>query len=128
MVGVRRLLIQLRKLITNASRYTLFEFNDSITRNRFISLVTPYLMQVQAARGLAAFQVVCDESNNTGQVLNEQRFVVDIYLRPLYSIQRINLNFILVNNTISFTEAALVNIFCTFIPFAVNICSTRCSW
>ena len=106
MVGVRRLLIQLRKLITNASRYTLFEFNDSITRNRFISLVTPYLMQVQAARGLAAFQVVCDESNNTGQVLNEQRFVADIYLRPLYSIQRINLNFILVNNTISFTEAA----------------------
>lgn len=105
MIGVRRLLIQLKKLISDAAKYTLFEFNDSITRNQFVALVRPYLLQVQAARGLDSFQIVCDESNNTGQVLNEQRFVADIYIRPLYSINRINLNFILVNNTISFSEA-----------------------
>lgn len=106
MIGVRRLIIQLKKLIGDASRYTLFEFNDSISRRRFVSIVEPYLLQVQAGRGLDSFSVVCDETNNTGQVINEQRFVADIYIRPLYSINRIYLNFILVNNTISFKEAS----------------------
>lgn len=103
-IGVRRLLIQLTRLIRNASRYSLFEFNDSITRRRFVSLVTPLLQQVQALRGLQSFQIVCDESNNTPKIIDNQIFVADIYILPLSSINRVLLSFVITNQQVSFTE------------------------
>nr|DAS11359.1 MAG TPA: tail sheath protein [Caudoviricetes sp.] len=108
-IGVRRLLIQLRKIVANAAKYTLFEFNDSITQAQFRALVEPVLMQVQASRGLETFKVVCDDSNNTPQVKNEQRFVADIYLTPLNSINNIQLNFIITKSGVSFSEIGGAN-------------------
>ena len=101
-INVRRLFIVLEKAIENASRSSLFEFNDSFTRAQFKNLVEPFLRQVQGRRGIYDFRVVCDETNNTGQVIDSNQFVGDIYIKPAKSINFIQLNFVAVRTGVDF--------------------------
>jgi phage tail sheath protein FI len=103
-VNVRRLFIVLEKAIARASRSTLFEFNDAFTRSQFKNLVTPYLRDIQGRRGITDFLVVCDDSNNTPEVIDRNEFVGDIYIKPARSINFIQLNFVAVRTGVAFSE------------------------
>jgi phage tail sheath protein FI len=103
-INVRRLFIVLEKAIATAAKFQLFEFNDAFTRAQFSSLVEPFLRDVQGRRGLYDFKVVCNESNNTPEVIDGNRFVADIYLKPAKSINFIQLNFIATRTGVSFEE------------------------
>ena len=103
-INVRRLFIVLEKAISTASKFTLFEFNDAFTRSQFKNLVIPYLRDVQGRRGIYDFLVVCDESNNTPEVIDRNEFVGDIYIKPARSINFIQLNFIAVRTGVAFNE------------------------
>jgi phage tail sheath protein FI len=103
-INVRRLFIVLEKAIARAARFSLFEFNDQFTRAQFVSLVEPFLRDVQGRRGITDFRVVCDESNNTGEVIDRNEFVGDIYIKPARSINFIQLNFVAVRTGVSFDE------------------------
>jgi len=103
-INVRRLFIVLKKAITAAARSQLFEFNDSFTRAQFRNIVEPYLRDVKGRRGITDFKVVCDETNNTGEVIDRNEFVADIYVKPARSINFISLNFIATKTGIDFTE------------------------
>jgi len=103
-INVRRLFIVLEKTIANASNSTLFEFNDEFTRAQFRNLVEPFLRDVQGRRGIYDFRVVCDETNNTAEVIDSNRFVGDIYVKPAKSINFIQLNFVAVRSGVEFTE------------------------
>jgi hypothetical protein len=102
-INVRRLFTVLEAAIAQAAKFSLFEFNDSFTQAQFVSLVTPYLRQVQAQRGITAFKVVCDSTNNTPSVVNANQFVGDIYIQPARSINFIQLNFVAVGTGVSFS-------------------------
>ena len=103
-INVRRLFIVLEKAISTASKYTLFEFNDAFTRAQFKSMVEPFLRDVQGRRGITDFRVVCDETNNTPEVIDRNEFIGDIYIKPARSINFIQLNFIAVRTGVDFTE------------------------
>jgi phage tail sheath protein FI len=103
-INVRRLFIILEKSIAIAAKAQLFEFNDSFTRAQFKNLVEPYLRDVEGRRGITDFRVVCDETNNTGEVIDRNEFVADIYIKPARSINFITLNFIAARTGISFEE------------------------
>lgn len=103
-VNVRRLFIVLEKAIANASQSTLFEFNDEFTRAQFRNLVEPFLREVQGRRGIYDFRVVCDETNNTPEVIDQNGFVGDIYIKPTKSINFIQLNFIATRTGVEFDE------------------------
>jgi len=103
-INVRRLFIVLEKAISRAARFSLFEFNDQFTRSQFVALVEPFLRDVQGRRGITDFRVVCDESNNTGEVIDRNEFVGDIYIKPARSINFIQLNFVAVRTGVSFEE------------------------
>jgi phage tail sheath protein FI len=103
-INVRRLFIVLEKAIATASKFTLFEFNDAFTRAQFKNLVIPYLRDVQGRRGITDFLVVCDESNNTAEIIDRNEFVGDIYIKPARSINFIQLNFVAVRTGVSFSE------------------------
>jgi hypothetical protein len=103
-INVRRLFIVLEKAIATASKFTLFEFNDEFTRSQFRNLVEPFLRDVQGRRGIYDFRVVCDESNNTGEVIDRNEFVGDIYIKPARSINFIQLNFVAVRSGVEFSE------------------------
>lgn len=103
-INVRRLFIVLEKAIATASKFTLFEFNDAFTRSQFKNLVVPYLRDVQGRRGIYDFLVVCDDSNNTPEVIDRNEFVGDIYIKPARSINFIQLNFVAVRTGVSFSE------------------------
>ena len=103
-INVRRLFIVLEKAIAIAAKYQLFEFNDSFTQAQFTNMVTPYLRTVQGRRGITDFKVVCDGTNNTGEVIDSNNFVGDIYIKPARSINFITLNFIAARSSVSFTE------------------------
>ena len=105
-INVRRLFITLERAISNASKYMLFEFNDAFTRAQFVALVEPFLRNVKGGRGITDFQVVCDETNNTPQVIDTNQFVGDIYIKPNRSINFITLNFVAVRTGVSFQEIA----------------------
>lgn len=93
-INVRRLFITLEKSISRAAKFSLFELNDAFTRAQFVSMVEPYLREVQARRGLTDFRVICDESNNTSSVVAQNGFVADIFIKPVGSINFIQLNFV----------------------------------
>jgi len=101
-INVRRLFIVLEKAIAKAAKYSLFEFNDEFTRAQFVSLVQPYLRDVQGRRGIFDFRVVCDTSNNTPEVIDRNEFVGDIYIKPAKSINFIQLNFVAVRTGVNF--------------------------
>ena len=105
-INVRRLFIVLEKAISLASRYSLFEFNDSFTQAQFVALVSPFLRDVQGRRGIYDYRVVCDSTNNTPQVVDSNQFVGDIYIKPARSINWIQLNFIAVGTGVTFSEVA----------------------
>ena len=102
-INVRRLFITLEKSIANAAKFSLFELNDEFTRAQFVALVTPFLRDVQGRRGITDFKVVCDSTNNTGQVIDSNQFVGDIYIKPARSINYIQLNFVAVGTGVDFT-------------------------
>jgi hypothetical protein len=103
-INVRRLFIVLEKAIATASKFTLFELNDEFTRAQFVSLVEPFLRTVQGRRGITDFRVVCDETNNTPEVIDRNEFVGDIYIKPARSINFIRLNFVAVRTGVAFEE------------------------
>ena len=103
-INVRRLFIVLEKAIATAAKFQLFEFNDPFTRAQFRNLVEPFLRDVQGRRGITDFKVVCDESNNTAQVIDTNNFVADIFIKPARAINFIQLNFIATRSGISFEE------------------------
>jgi phage tail sheath protein FI len=103
-VNVRRLFIVLEKSIARAARFSMFEFNDQFTRAQFIALVEPFLRDVQGRRGINDFRVVCDETNNTGEVIDRNEFIGDIYIKPARSINFIQLNFVAVRTGVAFEE------------------------
>jgi phage tail sheath protein FI len=103
-INVRRLFIVLEKAIATASKYALFELNDEFTRAQFIALVEPFLRDVKGRRGVYDFRVVCDTTNNTPNVIDNNQFVGDIYIKPARSINYIQLNFVAVRSGVSFNE------------------------
>jgi phage tail sheath protein FI len=103
-INVRRLFIVLEKAISTASQFTLFEFNDDFTRAQFRNLVEPFLRDVQGRRGITDFRVVCDGTNNTGEVIDRNEFIGDIYIKPARSINFIQLNFVAVRSGVEFSE------------------------
>lgn len=103
-INVRRLFIVLEKAIATAAKFQLFELNDAITRTQFKNMIVPYLKDVQAQRGVTGFKVVCDESNNTQQIIDSNQFVADIYIQPTRSINFINLRFTAVATGVNFDE------------------------
>jgi len=105
-INVRRLFIVLEKAIATAAKAQLFEFNDEFTRAQFRNLVEPFLRDVKGRRGITDFQVICDTTNNTGQVIDSNRFVADIFIKPARSINFITLNFIATRTGVEFSEIA----------------------
>jgi hypothetical protein len=103
-INVRRLFIILEKTIATAAQSTLFEFNDEFTRAQFKNLVEPFLRDIQGRRGIYDFRVVCDETNNTPEIVDSNRFAGDIYVKPAKSINYIQLNFVAVRSGVEFTE------------------------
>ena len=96
--------IVLEKAIATAAKYQLFEFNDAFTRQQFTSIVTPFLRSVQGRRGIFDFRVICNDSNNTAEVIDKNEFVADIFIKPARSINFITLNFIATRTGVSFEE------------------------
>jgi len=103
-INVRRLFIALEKAIATAAKAQLFEFNDEFSRAQFRNLVEPFLRDIKGRRGVTDFAVVCDETNNTGQVIDTNRFVADIFVKPARSINFITLNFIATRTGVDFSE------------------------
>ena len=105
-INVRRLFIVLEKAISTASKFQLFEFNDEFTRANFRNIVEPFLREVQGRRGITDFLVVCDETNNTGEVIDRNEFVAEIFVKPARSINFITLQFVATRTGVSFEEVA----------------------
>ena len=103
-INVRRLFIVMEKAIATAAKFQLFEFNDGFTRAQFKNLVEPFLRDVQGRRGITDFVVKCDESNNTGEIIDRNEFVADIFVKPNRSINFITLNFVAARSAINFSE------------------------
>lgn len=103
-INVRRLFIVLEKAIGKAAKYQLFEFNDTFTRSQFVGIVEPYLRSVKAKRGVYDFKVICNESNNTPDVIDRAEFIASIFIKPARSINFITLNFIAARTGIEFSE------------------------
>jgi len=103
-INVRRLFIYLEEAISAAARDQLFEFNDEITRTNFVNIVEPFLRDVQSKRGIFDYVVICDETNNTAAVIDNNEFVADIYIKPNRSINFIGLTFVATRTGVSFAE------------------------
>ena len=103
-INVRRLFIVLEKAISTAAKFQMFEFNDEFTRAQFRNLVEPFLRDVQGRRGLTDFSVVCDDTNNTGDVIDRNEFRADIFVKPARSINFIQLNFVATRSGVAFSE------------------------
>lgn len=103
-INVRRLFIILEKAISTAAKYQLFELNDEFTRAMFRNMTEPFLREIQGRRGITDFKVVCDETNNTGEIIDSNQFVADIYIKPARSINFITLNFIATRTGVDFAE------------------------
>jgi phage tail sheath protein FI len=103
-INVRRLFIVLEKAISTAAKYQLFELNDEFTRAMFRNMTEPFLREIKGRRGITDFKVVCDATNNTGNVIDSNQFVADIYIKPARSINFINLNFIATRTGVNFSE------------------------
>jgi hypothetical protein len=105
-INVRRLFLTVEQALQRAAEAQLFELNDEITRANFINIVEPYLREIQAKRGLYGFLVVCDETNNTPDIIDNNEFRADIYLKPAKSINYVTLTFVATRTGVSFEEVA----------------------
>ena len=103
-INVRRLFLVLEKAISTAAKFQLFEFNDEFTRAQFRNLIEPFLRDVQGRRGISDFKVIADSTNNTGEVIDRNEFIGDIFIKPNRSINFITLNFIATRSGIEFSE------------------------
>jgi phage tail sheath protein FI len=103
-INVRMLFLTIEKAIEDAARAQLFEFNDPITRANFVNIVEPYLREVRAKRGITEFLLICDETNNTPDIIDSNQFRADIYVKPARSINFIGLTFVATRTGISFSE------------------------
>ena len=103
-INVRRLFIVLEKAISRSAKQMLFEFNDEFTRAQFKAMINPYLRDIQGRRGITDFLVVCDATNNTPEVVDQGKFIGDIYVKPARSINFIQLNFVAVRTGVQFSE------------------------
>ena len=103
-INIRRLFIIMEKAISRFARAQLFEFNDAFTRAQFVGSVEPFLRSVQGRNGITDFRVVCDDSNNPGDVVDRNEFVGDIYVKPNRAINFIQLNFVAVRSGVEFSE------------------------
>ena len=105
-INVRRLFITLEKAISTAAKFQLFEFNDEFTRAQFRNLIEPFLRDIQGRRGVTDFSVVCDETNNTSDVIDRNEFRADIFVKPARAINFIQLNFVATRSGVAFSEVA----------------------
>ena len=105
-INVRRLFLTVEQAFERTANAQIFQFNDDITRANFINIVEPYLRDVQAKRGVYDFRVICDESNNTPDIIDNNEFRADIFLKPSRSINYVTLTFVATRTGISFEEAA----------------------
>jgi hypothetical protein len=103
-INVRRLFIYLEDAISAAAKDQLFEFNDEITRTNFVNIIEPFLRDVQAKRGIFDYVVICDETNNTAAIIDNNEFVADIYIKPARSINFIGLTFVATRTGVAFEE------------------------
>ena len=103
-INVRRLFLTIERAIKQASENVLFEFNDEFTRSEFVGIVEPFLREIQGRRGITDFRVVCDETNNTAAVIDSNRFVASIFIKPARSINFVTLNFVAVRTGVEFEE------------------------
>lgn len=92
-VSTRSLFNYLERSLSKMAKYQIMEFNDSYTRNRIVAMIKPFLASVQSGRGIQDFKVICDESNNTPQVIANNQLVVDIMVQPTYVAEKILLRF-----------------------------------
>ena len=104
--NVRSLFIVLEKAVSTSAKFQLFEFNDEFSRANFRNLVEPFLRDVQGRRGITDFSVVCDDTNNTGDVIDRNEFRADIFIKPARSINFIQLNFVATRSGVAFSEVA----------------------
>jgi len=105
-INVRRLFLTVEQSLERAAEAQLFEFNDQITRSNFVNIVEPYLRDVRAKRGIYDFLIICDETNNTPDVIDNNEFRADIFLKPAKSINYVTLTFVATRTGISFEEVA----------------------
>jgi phage tail sheath protein FI len=98
------LFIYLETAIKAAAKDVMFEFNDALTRSSFVNAVEPFLRDVQAKRGVQDYRLICDESNNTAAIIDNNEFVADIYIKPSRSINFIGLTFVATRTGVSFSE------------------------
>jgi phage tail sheath protein FI len=98
------LFLTLEKAISSAAQNILFEFNDEFTRAEFVNIVEPVLRNVQGRRGITDFKLVCDETNNTAEIIDTNQFIANIFIKPARSINFITLNFVAVRSGVSFEE------------------------
>lgn len=103
-INVRRLFLTLERAIAAAAKNVLFEFNDEFTRAEFVNLVEPFLREVKGRRGITDFRVVCDETNNTPEIIDRNEFIATIFIKPARSINFITLNFVAVRTGVDFEE------------------------
>lgn len=104
-INVRRLFLFVEEAIGNAARGQLFEFNDAITRSNFVNIVEPFLRDIKGKRGLSDFRVICDETNNTPDVIDRNEFRADIFIQPARSINFVSLTFVATATGVTFEEA-----------------------
>jgi len=103
-INVRRLFLTIERSIAEAAKSVIFEFNDEFTRSEFAGIVEPFLREIQGARGITDFRVVCDETNNTPAVIDRNEFVASVFIKPARSINYITLNFVAVRSGVDFEE------------------------
>jgi phage tail sheath protein FI len=105
-INVRRLFLTIEQALQRTANAQLFELNDQITRSNFVNVVEPYLRDVQAKRGIYDFLVVCDETNNTPDIIDNNEFRADIFIKPAKSINYVTLTFVATRTGVSFEEVA----------------------
>lgn len=103
-INVRRLFIAIEKSISEAAKNVMFEFNDDFTRAEFTNIVEPFLRRVKGRRGITDFKVVCDDTNNNQEVIDNNQFVANIFVKPARSINFVQLNFVAVRTGVDFEE------------------------
>ena len=103
-INVRRLFLVMERAIKQAAQGVMFEFNDEFTRAEFVNIVEPFLREIKGRRGISDFRVVCDETNNTADVIDNNSFVASIFVKPARSINYVTLNFVAVRTGVDFEE------------------------
>jgi phage tail sheath protein FI len=103
-INVRRLFLIMERAIKGAAQNVLFEFNDEFSRAEFVGIIEPFLRDIQGRRGISDFRVVCDETNNTPDIIDTNQFVASVFVKPARSVNFVQLNFVAVRTGVDFEE------------------------